>query len=354
MREIARELAGREDPMPRLNRLEPARSNDTKLEELAIAYAFSDTTGVIIVIMDPQGDVVYTNKAFTNATGYALPEMAGKRRSILLSTPDEEEEVARAHAALRAGKLPCEMVESWTTKDGQLRTITTANTVIFHPDGSTRYLICLAVDVTERREAEARLSESYHRVERALNQSVKALSSMTDIRDPYTAGHQQRVAKLAGAIAAEMGMYTDRVEILRIAGLLHDIGKISIPVDILSKPTRLSPLEMGLIEYHCEMGYRILSQIDFPGPVARIVLEHHERLDGSGYPRGRRGAETILEARILAVADVLEAMSSHRPYRPAWPMEDALGEIREHRDTLYDSGAVDACVSIFNHGYEFS
>ena len=166
-------------------------------------------------------------------------------------------------------------------------------------------------------------------------------------RDPYTAGHQERVAELAVAIAKEMGLPERRIMGLRMAGFLHDLGKIAIPVEILKKPIPLNKLEFDLIKTHPEVAYEVLKEIDFPWPIAEIVYQHHERIDGSGYPRGLKDDEILLEARILAVADVVEAMSSHRPYRPAYTIEEALEEIVRNKGKLYDPEVVDACVKLF-------
>jgi putative nucleotidyltransferase with HDIG domain len=170
------------------------------------------------------------------------------------------------------------------------------------------------------------------------------------MRDPYTAGHQERVAHLACAIAGKIGLSEERVEGLRVAGLLHDVGKVSVPAEILSKPMTLTPAEFDLIKAHPQTGYEILKGIDFSWPVAEIVLEHHERLDGSGYPRGLKGEAISLEAKILAVADIVEAMSSHRPYRAALGTDKALEAITKDKGTLYDPGVVDACVELFAEG----
>jgi putative nucleotidyltransferase with HDIG domain len=176
---------------------------------------------------------------------------------------------------------------------------------------------------------------------------------MAEKRDPYTAGHQQRVAKLACAIGRGMGLSEHALEGLEMAGTLHDVGKVYVPAEILSKPARLSHLEMGIMKSHPEVGFEILREVNFPWPVARTVLEHHERLDGSGYPGGLKGADICLEARILAVADVVEAMSSHRPYRAALGLPQALEEIRSGRGRLYEGEAVDLCLALMRDGFTF-
>lgn len=180
-----------------------------------------------------------------------------------------------------------------------------------------------------------------------LNSSISSMAQMVEIRDPYTAGHQQRVAQLACAIATRMGLSAHAIEGIRIAGLLHDVGKIRIPVSILSRAGQLLQAEHEVIKIHPQISFEILKNIPFPWPVAQIVFQHHERLDGSGYPLGLRGDEILLEAKILAVADVTEAKSSFRPYRPALGIESALDEIRQHRGIFYDPVIVDMCLELF-------
>ena len=177
-------------------------------------------------------------------------------------------------------------------------------------------------------------------------ETIQAMATTAEMRDPYTAGHQRRVTQLAVAIATEMGLSEDLISGLRLAGLVHDIGKTRVPVEILTNPLKLSGAEFSIIKTHPSVGYEILKTIDFPQPVAIIVYQHHERLDGSGYPDGLSGDDIRLEARILAVADVVEAMSSHRPYRPAIGLDKALQEISEKRGVLYDAKAVEACLEI--------
>jgi putative nucleotidyltransferase with HDIG domain len=177
--------------------------------------------------------------------------------------------------------------------------------------------------------------------------TIQAIVHVVETRDPYTAGHQNRVADLAGAIATEMHLPADTIEGIRTAGVIHDIGKISVPAEILAKPGKLSQKEFELIKDHPQTGYEVLKDVEFPWPIAQIIRQHHERLDGSGYPRGLTGEEVLLEARIIAVADVIEAIASHRPYRPARGIEAALAEIEQNKGVLYDASAVDACVKLF-------
>ncbi len=201
--------------------------------------------------------------------------------------------------------------------------------------------------LAERNQAEAELKLSFKKLGRILDETVNALGSALGKRDLYTAGHQQRVANLACAIAKEMRLSENQIEGIRIAGLLHDIGKISVPAEILNKPGKLSKNEFNLIKEHPRIGYDIVKEIEFEQPIAQSILQHHERIDGSGYPQGILGENIILEARILAVVDVVEAMSSHRPYRPSLGIDKALDEISKNRSTFYDPDVVDMCIRSF-------
>lgn len=208
--------------------------------------------------------------------------------------------------------------------------------------------------IVERKRAEVGLKQSVEKLQRILGETVSALASALAMRDPYTAGHQQRVAQLAQAIGREMDLPPKQVEGVLIAGTLHDIGKIYIPAEILSKPAKLTEVEFNFMKTHPQIGYEIIKEIEFDWPVAQAVLQHHERLDGKGYPAGLSGKKMILEAKILAVADVIEAMSSHRPYRPAKGLEKALGEISKNKGVLYDADVANAALRLFNKkGFKF-
>ena len=200
------------------------------------------------------------------------------------------------------------------------------------------------IDLDRRAEE---LKASYEKIQMILDGTVLAMSRIVESRDPYTAGHQQQVTQIASIIAEKISLPPERVEAIRISAALHDIGKISVPSEILTKPSRLTDLERELVKTHSQNAYYILKAIDFPYPIADIILQHHERMDGSGYPQGLKGEEILLEARIVAVADVLEAMSAHRPYRPALGIEAAMEEITRHRGLLYDENVVDACLEIY-------
>jgi putative nucleotidyltransferase with HDIG domain len=182
---------------------------------------------------------------------------------------------------------------------------------------------------------------------RSMEGTIQAMAATVESRDAYTAGHQRRVAELVLAMAGEMHLAENDIHAVHLAAIVHDLGKIQVPAEILSKPGKLLPLEFELIKYHPTSGYNILKDVDFPWPIAEIVYQHHERLDGSGYPRGLKGDEILLAAKILAVADTVEAMSSHRPYRAALGIDSALAEIERGRGSVYDAAAVDTCLKLF-------
>ena len=221
--------------------------------------------------------------------------------------------------------------------------------------GKMKGVIKYIRDMTYRVEAEQTVEESLKNLQKALNGTVKALANTLESKDPYTAGHQRRVVQLACALAQELGESLHYIEGMRVMGFLHDLGKIAVPGEILSKPSRLSEYEFNLIKVHPQAGYDILKDIDFPWPVALAVLQHHERLDGSGYPHGLSGHDIIREAKILAVADVVEAMASHRPYRPALGIDQAMAEISRHQGILYDPAVVQTCLRLFSENrFSFS
>jgi PAS domain S-box-containing protein/putative nucleotidyltransferase with HDIG domain len=205
----------------------------------------------------------------------------------------------------------------------------------------------LQVEITERRHAEESLKESYDKLRRALEGTIHALASTVEKRDPYTAGHQQRVAGLACAIGTEMGLSEEKIDGIRMIGVIHDIGKMYVPAEILSKPGQLNEVEFKMIKAHARVGYDILKKVEFPWPIAQVIAQHHERIDGSGYPSGLSGENILLEARIIGVADVVEAIASHRPYRPALGIDKAIEEISQKKGTLYDPEVVDACLRLF-------
>jgi len=208
-------------------------------------------------------------------------------------------------------------------------------------------LIGTMMDITGRKKAEIKLLKSEETLKKTLNGAINTLAAIVETKDPYTYGHQQRVCKLATTIAEDLGLDENKVEAIRIASLIHDIGKVNIPASILSKPGKLSDIEFEMIKTHPQLSYNMLKRIEFPLPIADIILQHHEKIDGSGYPRGLKGKNIMLEAKILTVADVVEAMSSHRPYRPALGLDAAIDEIRNNKGKLYDPDVADSCIKVF-------
>jgi len=234
----------------------------------------------------------------------------------------------------------------FTSADGTRKWVRTIGNPVRN-GGKVAKVIGNMMDVTERKGAEEALLDTTERLSKSLDGTVQAISMVVEARDPYTAGHQRRSADLARAMAEEMGFPSDRVEFIRMAASIHDIGKIAVPAEILSKPAKLTEIEFSLVKAHPVTGHDILRDIDFFWPIADVVLQHHERMNGSGYPHGLKGDEILPEARILAVADVIEAILSHRPYRSALGLDAALGEISENRGVLYDPEAVDTCLKLF-------
>ncbi len=209
--------------------------------------------------------------------------------------------------------------------------------------------ISFTLDALERQKE---LKQSYRHINKAMEDSVKAIATLAEHKDPYTVGHERQVVQIALAIAEEMKLPKNDRQGLRIAATLHDVGKIYVPAEILSKPGKLTELEFRMIMVHPRYSYEVLSEIDFPWPVADIALQHHERMDGSGYPQGLKGDDIRLEARILAVADVIEAMASHRPYRAALSQEEALNEISKNAGKLYDRDVAAAALAVFKRGFK--
>ena len=206
----------------------------------------------------------------------------------------------------------------------------------------------LKTEIDNGKRMQLELQDSFENLKKVMNSTVQAISTTIEKRDPYTSGHQQRVADLSRTIAREIGLSKNEIEGIYIAAAIHDIGKISLPAEILSKPVPLSDIEISLIQAHSQTGYDILKGIKFPWPIAEIVLQHHERLDGSGYPRGLAGDDILMAARIIGVADVVETMASHRPYRPSMGIDKALEEVNQNKGVLYERLIVDACLKIFN------
>jgi putative nucleotidyltransferase with HDIG domain len=220
--------------------------------------------------------------------------------------------------------------------------------------GNKKYIYAIYRNIDHRKAIEEQLQQRNIQLENSMKATVETMARIVECRDPYTSGHQKRTSVLAEAIAKEMELPEKRVEGIRIAAMIHDMGKINIPSEILTKPARLTDIEYRMIKQHPTIAFDILEDVEFPWPLANIILQHHERMDGSGYPKGLSGDEILLEARILAVADVVEAMSSHRPYRPGHGIDVTLEEIESKKGLLYDENAASACLVLFRQkGFSF-
>jgi PAS domain S-box-containing protein len=320
---------------------------EKKLRESEERYkALFDRSLDLVYIHDFEGRFIDANAAALNRLDYRREEILSLNFASLLS----EDQFPLAFKTLQEIKetgIQKNLVEfRLRHKDGSDVYVETQGSIIMS-NGKPVAIQAIARDITERKRAEEELHRTVESLRKAVGATIQVLASAVETRDPYTAGHQQRSADLARAIATEMGLPQEKIDEIRIASSIHDIGKLSIPAEILSKPTKLTNLEFSMIKEHAQKGYEMLKDVESPWPLAEIAHQHHERMDGSGYPQGLKGKDILLEARILAVADVVEAMASHRPYRPGLGMDAALDEIAKNRDTLYDPEVVDACLRLF-------
>jgi PAS domain S-box-containing protein len=279
--------------------------------------------------------------------GYRVEEIIGKTPFDLMPPNETEQVKARFNSILAEKKHFWLLENAFLHKDGRMVFLETSAAPMFDAQGVFKGYRGIDRDITERKETEKERRASAEKLEQTLLQTIEAIAATLEARDPYTAGHQRRVAALARAIAQEMGLSDEEIRGLYLAASIHDLGKIHVPAEILSKPGLLSPVEFELIKIHPQTGYNIIKDAQFPWPIAQMVLQHHERMDGSGYPQHLKGEQMLPEAKILAVADVVEAMSSHRPYRPGLGLDAALEEITKYRGVLYDPAVVDSCIALF-------
>ncbi len=300
-------------------------------------------TGMYII---QKGRFSYVNARFAEIFGYASPvEVVGRDGRHFVAVKDREL-VAKHLRETSEGKLKgTDCCFTGLRKDGTTTEVGVHGTAANYRRQPA--VVGILQDISEKKRAEDAIRRYIMQLEDAFMRTVEVAMTLSEMRDPYTTGHERRVAEIAVAIGSALGFDAHRAKGLRVAGDLHDIGKITIPTEILTKPTRLTPAEYELMKGHPVASFDVLKSVDFPWPVAQVALQHHERLDGSGYPQGLRGEDILLEARIMAVADVVEAMSSHRPYRPGLGIEKALTEIERGRGLLYDPTVVDACLKLF-------
>jgi PAS domain S-box-containing protein len=335
---------------------ERKRAEEALRESEAHLRTLIDTIPDLVWLKDPEGVYLSCNRRFESFFGAAVKDILGKTDYDFTDAEQAGSFLLRDQAAMAAAAPTVNEEEIVFADDGHREILETIKTPVHDSDGRLIGILGVGRDITERKQAAEGVLHHAEQLQRTVEGAVLAMSRMVESRDPYTAGHERRVGELATAIGAQMGMKGDQLNALRsLAGTVHDIGKIAVPAEILSKPGRLSKIAFELIKAHPRTGFEILADVDFGSPVAEMVLQHHERLDGSGYPGGLKGEEILAEARILAVADVIEAMSSHRPYRPALGMDVALAEVREHAGVKYDAEVVAVCGRVIEEqGFQFT
>jgi PAS domain S-box-containing protein/putative nucleotidyltransferase with HDIG domain len=305
-----------------------------------------------LVVLNPQGDLVEWNRANESVLGYSFDELSTKGVADL-THPDDLGDARAAIERVRTTGRPANADVRLVTSEGRTLSYRWHGAPLFDADGAVSDIAVVGIDMTDLKDTQERLRGALRGVKHVLKQTVDAIAMAVEKRDPYTAGHEQRVAVLSLEIAREMGLSDDTCEGLEYGALLHDVGKLAVPTDILTRPGRLTDSEYDVVKSHAEHGYDILRSIDFPWPVADIIRQHHERLDGSGYPLGLKGDEICQEARIIGVADVVEAMWSHRPYRAGLGIDAALDELRAGSGTRYDADVVRACEAVIGRGFAF-
>jgi PAS domain S-box-containing protein len=309
-----------------------------------------------MIFVKDAGELRFTrfNRAGEALLGHSRDDLLGKNDYDFFPKEQADFFTQKDQEVLHRKELLDIAEESVQTRKKGERILHTKKVPILDANGEPEYLLGISEDITDRKRAEEHLKETLDSLRKAFGTTIQVMVSAVEVRDPYTSGHQIRSADLAIAIATEMGLPQEKIDGIRMAGSIHDIGKLSIPAEILSKPTKLSEIEFSLIKEHSRKGYEMLKDVESPWQLAEIVLQHHERMDGSGYPRKLKGDEILMEARILAVADVLEAMASHRPYRAGLGIDAALAEIENNKGTIYDSNAADACLRLFREkGFKF-
>jgi PAS domain S-box-containing protein/putative nucleotidyltransferase with HDIG domain len=294
-----------------------------------------------IMLLDTHGKIVYANRA---ATSLHESELKDVNFSSVVKDTVKATELLAETTSKGVGRQ--RELDYLSTTGHTIPMLVSASAVRESGDSIAGFVVS-ATDISERKRADEEVVLSHEMVRKTYHDAVDTIAKIMDMRDPYTGGHQLRVAGLAMAIAREMHLTDEQVDQLRMAATVHDIGKINIAADILNKPGALSKLEFEIIKCHSQGGYEIVRGLDLPCTIAEAILQHHERLDGSGYPRGLKKAEILIEAKILAVADVIEAMASHRPYRPSLGIERALEEVTVNRERLYDPAVVDSCLRLF-------
>ncbi len=324
-------------------------NNYKEIQERCDTIVMNANEGIAII---QEGLIQFVNPNLIRTLGYSTAELIDKPFHSIVAT-DQIEQIVGLYRQDGLGEKKAASFEAVLKTKRQKRVIVEINIseTVFKEKPAHFAIIH---DITKHKELQQKLLDTLEKLRLTMAATTQAISMIVEQKDPYTAGHQRRVADLARAISTEMGLPMEQIDAIRIAGILHDLGKISIPSDILTKPTQLNEAEFSIIKAHPQAAYDILKTIDTPWPIAQIVYQHHERINGSGYPRGLTENGILLEAKILAVADVVEAMISHRPYRAARTIEEALAEISKNKGILYDSKVVDACIRLFKKkGFTF-
>ena len=318
-----------------------------KKSEEQYRLLIENANDAIFVIQD--GRIKFTNKKTGRILGYYKDDLKDKLFIDLIHPEDRKIVLERYLQKIKEEHNTDATPFRYMDKRGRIKWVEINSALIAWDDRPA--VMVFTKDVTDRKRIEENLQKSFRRnfekVQKTLDTTIETIGLIVETRDPYTSGHQKRVAILASAIASGMNLFEEQKSAVRTAATVHDVGKIYIPAEVLSKPGKLTPTEFGLMKTHPQVGYDILKNIEFPSPIATIVLQHHERIDGSGYPKGLSGKNIFIEARIIAVADVVEAMASHRPYRPTLGLDMALEEISKNRGILYDADVVDACLALF-------
>lgn len=321
------------------------------LSELSLRYSrlFEAAQDGILLLDYPECRIEDANPYILALIGYSKDEILGKQLWEIGLIADKDKALAAQNEILKSGYVRYEDIDLVTKAGSRVPVEFISNS--YPVDGKT-VVQCNIREISQRKELEIALAQKQADLAHQMYAVIDSLSNVIEARDPYTAGHQKRVADLAAEIGKEMNKAPGFIEGVRFAAQIHDIGKISIPAEILTKPSALNPLEVAMLRSHAQTGYEILKPLMLPWPIAKIVLQHHERLDGSGYPAGIKDSEICLEAKIIAVADTVEAMSTDRPYRPNGGLNAALDEIEENSGVLYDKEVVDACLTLFrDKGY---
>lgn len=338
---VKRELENKDMRIKRKQDEEALRQSEEKyrniLENIEDGYYEADIAG----------NFIFFNNALCRIWGYPKEELMGMN-TRQYTDAESGKRLYHAHKRVYETDEPVRLFDyEIIRKDHTRRTVQSSFTLLKDSGGNAIGYRGIVRDITELKLMDRERQKSLEQLRESLEATIHAMAVTVESRDPYTAGHQRRVADLAYSIAVDLKMEQTRIDGLRMASTIHDLGKISIPAEILTKPTKLTNIEFEIVKTHAQAGYDILKDIDFPWPIARIVLEHHERIDGSGYPNRLTRNDILLESKILTVADVVEAMASHRPYRPSLGVELALDEIVKNKDILYEADVVDSCLRLF-------